>query len=142
MSYIDSVNRAFKAHGWRPTVNIQNIAYLLDNTDKLLSPRQIGTILKQKANHKTDLSTVYRGLEKLKKLELVYEVEGKFIKNNAPEKSSASPHFLFCDRCGKVEEIFLEYDLRAITTQLQKEKGFTLNRMTINFHGRCHECTE
>lgn len=118
------------------TVNIQNVVYLLQHTDVFLSVKEIHALLSEKANHKTDLSTVYRTLQKLKTGNLIYEVEGKYIKNNDPEQKEASPHFLICEDSGKVEEIFLDYNLKAITKQLKKEKDFDLRKMSICFYGK------
>lgn len=140
MNYLENVQEAFAKNKWRCTVNVQNIAHLLDNTEVMLSPQDIYDVISVKANHKTDLSTIYRILERMKKVHLVYEMESKFVKNASPKGKNASPHFLICEECGKVEEIFLEYDLKALTKQLQKEKGFELLTMAINFNGRCSEC--
>lgn len=140
MKYIEFVETAFLKNKWRFTVNVQNIAHLLDNSREMLSPQDIYEVISRRANHKTDLSTIYRILERMKKVSLVYEMEGKFVKNGSPEEKNASPHFLLCKKCGKVEEIFLEYDLKAITKQLEKEKGFQLVNMAITFNGHCSEC--
>lgn len=137
--FLDHVSEYFSLKGWRVTVNVQNVAYILQHSEELLSVQDIHDLLQKKANHKTDLSTVYRVLEKLKKGGLVYEIEGKYIKNNAPEKEGASPHFLLCEKTGKVEEIFLDYNLKAITKQLKKEKGFDLRKMSIYFYGESGE---
>lgn len=140
MKYIEAVEQAFLKNKWRFTVNVQNISHLLDNSQVMLSPQEIYEVISSRANHKTDLSTIYRILERMKKVHLVYEMEGKFVKNASPEEKNASPHFLLCETCGKVEEIFLEYDLKGITKQLQKEKGFQLSTMAITFNGQCSEC--
>lgn len=140
MKYIEAVESAFLKNKWRFTVNVQNISHLLDNSRVMLSPQEIYDVISTRANHKTDLSTIYRILERMKKVSLVYEMEGKFVKNASPEEKNASPHFLLCKNCGKVEEIFLEYDLNGITKQLQKEKGFRLSTMAITFNGECAEC--
>ena len=141
MNYTEAVEKAFKENKWRYTVNVQNISHLLDHSEVMLSPQEIYDVISVKANHKTDLSTIYRILERMKKVHLVYEMDSKFVKNASPEGKNASPHFLICEECEKVEEIFLEYDLKGITKQLQSEKGFQLSTMAINFYGRCSECT-
>lgn len=137
MNFTDFVKKTFSENGWRMTAGVRNILVVLEEADTILSVQEISEKLKE-INREIDITTIYRILEKLASVELIHEVEGKWIRCTDPENPDEH-HFLICENCGKSEEIFLDYR-KAIAKQLKKEKGFDLNRVSLTFYGICRDC--
>jgi len=86
--------------------------------------------------------TVYRALEFLIAQGLVHRLESlnAYIGCPQPEAAHVS-QFLICADCGEVAEI----DGGEIVTAAERksaERGFTLNRLTIELAGRCAHCAK
>jgi len=58
---------------------------------------------------------------------------------NVPDDGS---HFLFCDRCGAVEELELAPGMQATIERLAVEHGFAASGQRMNLHGMCQACEE
>ncbi len=137
--FIDQVDKSFLAQKWRLTTGVRNIVEILNKTNIPLTVRNIEKKLDLK-ERSIDPTTVYRILERLKKAKLIHDLHGKFIKcsdhNNKHEH-----HFLLCEKCGRAEEIFLDYR-ESISKQLAKEKNFILSEVNLSFRGICKDCTQ
>jgi Fur family ferric uptake transcriptional regulator len=86
-----------------------------------------------------NISTVYRTLEMLKKLNLVYEIdlgEGR-IRYHA--EASGHHHHLVCQECGKIIDID-EAALAPLRDVLLREHGFLADLKHVGVFGLCEDC--
>lgn len=86
-----------------------------------------------------NISTVYRTLELLKKLGMVYEIdlgEGR-IRYHA--EGSGHHHHLVCQTCGRVIDID-EAALSALKDVLLKDYGFRADLRHVAIFGQCGSC--
>ena len=75
----------------------------------------------------------------LKKINLVHEFENKWKRCTHPTNISDEHHFLICNECHNVEEVFLDYK-QSIADQLLEEKKFRLEHVHLGFLGLCKNC--
>jgi len=81
------------------------------------------------------LATVYRTLETLERLGLVKRV--CFWGNSARYDANLSEHHhLICERCGKIEDIFIDQELNFPQTF----QGYKTNGYSVNIYGICPDC--
>jgi Fur family ferric uptake transcriptional regulator len=88
-----------------------------------------------------NISTVYRTLELLKKLELVTETnmgEGILRYHHADE---GHHHHLVCQKCGRIFDLD-ESVLDSLTGNLIREYGFVPDFKHLAIFGHCLECQE
>jgi Fur family ferric uptake transcriptional regulator len=86
-----------------------------------------------------NISTVYRTLELLKKLGMLYEIdlgEGP-IRYHA--EGSGHHHHLVCQGCGKVIDIE-EATLSSLKEILLRDYGFSADLRHVGIFGRCRSC--
>lgn len=86
-----------------------------------------------------NISTVYRTLELLKKLNMVYEIdlgEGR-IRYHA--EGSGHHHHLVCQDCGKVIDID-ESSLSALRDVLLRDYNFRAELRHVGIFGVCEDC--
>ena len=128
----------FTQKNWRITVAVRAILNLLEEAETMLSVRAIQRQLKQKEKI-INTSTVYRILERLESSHLIHAFERRWKVCSYPENTTDEHHFLICDQCQRVEEIFLDYK-SAIAEQLAQEKKFLLKKVHLGFFGICKNC--
>lgn len=82
------------------------------------------------------LGTVYRNLDLLSKHGVVLKIDagGKKRFDGTP---TPHPH-LRCVRCGKVEDLMLDFKAPELTEE--QKKGFMVSSCHIEFHGVCPDC--
>jgi len=85
------------------------------------------------------LSTVYRTLQMLKKLDLVEELHFDEEHHHYEVKPSAEHHHLICLSCGRVIEF--HYPLsRYIKGNVPEAKGFDIVATEVRMRGYCSKC--
>ena len=86
--------------------------------------------------------TVYRALEFLVEQGLVHRLESlnAYVGCAAPG-AAHSGQFLVCDACGNAVEID-DTRIRAAIDTIAAERGFQVNRPTVEVRGRCTDCQE
>lgn len=92
----------------------------------------------EKHNIAADQATVYRILDIFAQKGLIQRFEfqeGKF----RYEKSGDDHHHLICEQCGKIEDIS-DCDINDLEKDIQKKKGFTVKRHSLEFFGLCQNC--
>lgn len=84
-------------------------------------------------------STVYRGLERLRDLGLVSEVNVPGGGAAAYEPSGPRHAHFQCSECGAIEDVAYTIPARTIKT-LASQHGFTIDCERVTFEGRCAAC--
>ncbi len=87
------------------------------------------------------LSTVYRTLQTLKKLDLVEEVHFDEGHHHYEVKPSAEHHHLVCLDCGRVVEF--QYPLaRLVKRNVTEAKDFEITGSEVRMTGYCPKCRQ
>ena len=124
--------------GYRLTPQRMLVFEALRNADKHISAEEIYEHLHSRYPY-GNISTVYRTLELLKKLDLVTETdfgEGR-VRYHVAEKSHH--HHLVCRNCGKIEDLE-ESALYPLKNDLLRNYGFDADLMHLAISGLCSEC--
>ncbi len=128
----------FASRAWRFTAGARNVGRIIFSTKIPLSATEITEILAKKGL-KSDLTTVYRLVDRYVSLDLAHLLNGQVIPCNHPENKNEEHHFLVCESCGEAEEITLNYR-ESISRQLKAEKNFKLRKVDLVFYGLCESC--
>ncbi len=137
-SFGKKVNDCFLKNNWRMTRAVRFLSGLLSGTEKLLTVHDLQKQLKE-MGLKANITTIYRILSKLEAVHLVHQFEHRWRRCTYPENTEDDHHFLICEKCDGVEEIFLDYK-DSIADQLAHEKNFLLKSVHLGFLGTCHKC--
>ncbi len=128
----------FAQRAWRFTSGARNVGRIIFSTKVPLSATEITEILAKKGL-KSDLTTVYRLIDRYVALDLAHLLNGQVMPCNHPENKDEEHHFLVCESCGEAEEITLNYK-ESISRQLNAEKKFKLRKVDLVFYGLCGTC--
>lgn len=85
------------------------------------------------------LSTVYRTVNLLKELGLVEELHFDEEHHHYEMTADRIHHHLVCTRCGQIVE-FESPVLDGLWAGLEREHGFSVERVQIDAVGRCRQC--
>jgi len=87
----------------------------------------------------TDRVTIYRILDLLTKLEIVWKTDfGDKTARFELATDQAHHHHLVCDNCGSVEDIPM--DDKILARQVENQSKFKLERHNLEFFGYCIQC--
>jgi len=115
------------------------IDILLANQQTLLTAEEITKLGKIK-NPAINTTTVYRNIELLQSLNLIYSLN--VDRHTAAYKLICHHHHhhhIICSNCGHMESI----DYCPVSQELQQlidEKGYVLKSHSLNLYGICHKC--
>jgi len=133
-----SCHETLQAKGHRLTPQRMLVIEALHNADKHISAEEIYEQLHSRYPY-ANISTVYRTLELLKKLNLVTETdfgEGR-VRYHVAEKGHH--HHLVCRSCGKVVDLE-ESALYQLKDTLLREYGFDADLRHLAISGECSRC--
>ena len=141
-------HRRLRGRGYRITVPRQIILEVLSRTSRHLSAEDI-YIEVHRIYPQVGLTTVYRTLELLMRMGLIYKFD--FGDGRARYELAEGPqgelhhHHLICRGCGRVVDytdfIEEEVDLLQKTEKgLSKKYNFKIQSHLIQFYGLCAEC--
>lgn len=138
---LDEIIEILKKNNYKITAQRKAILKVLsDHHHGLMSVDAIYSKSK-KIYSKTNMSTIYRNLEILEELNLVYKILNE---NNAMSYkiicSHEHHHHIICWECGKTETI----DFCPLDTlkTLAEEKRFQLTGHKIELYGYCEKCAK
>ena len=119
-----------KSNGYKITEQRKTILQVLAaNNTNLISVENLLNKSKE-IYHKTNMSTVYRNIEILEKLNLVYKVMTEDgINLYKLVCCDEHHHHIICKQCGKTE--IIEFCPMDIFKKLSKDKNFSLTIMKI-----------
>ena len=133
-----SCHETLQKKGHRLTPQRMLVIEALHNADKHISAEEIYEHLHSHYPY-ANISTVYRTLELLKKLDLVTETnfgEG-YVRYHVAEKGHH--HHLVCHSCGKIIDLE-ESALYPLKDTLLQEYGFDADLRHLAISGECSEC--
>ncbi|MEA3253555.1 MAG: Fur family transcriptional regulator [Chloroflexota bacterium] len=133
-----SCHKVLQAQGYRLTPQRMLVIEALHSAESHISAEEIYEQLHSRYPY-SNISTVYRTLELLKKLDLVTETdfgEGR-VRYHVAEKSHH--HHLVCRTCGRVIDLD-ESVLAPLKDTLLRECGFEADLRHLAISGECREC--
>ncbi|NMA86034.1 MAG: transcriptional repressor [Tissierellia bacterium] len=139
---IDEVKEKFKKEGYKLTTQRRVILdAIVENQEKHLNPEEIYDIVKIRYPE-IGIATVYRTLQLLEKLNIIYKLNFDDGYNRYElNKSSDNHHHLICLKCGKVMEVKLDL-LEKLENEIEEENGFKIVDHNVKFFGYCASCQE
>jgi len=133
-----SCHKVLQAQGYRLTPQRMLVIEALHNAESHISAEEIYEQLHSRYPY-SNISTIYRTLELLKKLNLVTETdfgEGR-VRYHVAEKSHH--HHLVCRTCGKVIDLD-ESVLSPLKGTLLRDYGFNADLRHLAISGECSDC--
>jgi len=133
-----SCQSVLQERGYRLTPQRMLVIEALHSADSHISAEEIYEQLHNRYPY-SNISTVYRTLELLKKLNLVTETdfgEGR-VRYHVAEKGHH--HHLVCSRCGRTIDLE-EAALLSLKNTLRRNYGFEADLRHIGISGECGEC--
>jgi len=131
---------ALRHHGYKLTPQRRVVIGTIAASSDYLTPADIYREVHQK-HPAIGLTTVYRTLEILARLELICELytggNGRSYTTGTPEHH----HHLICTGCGAVVD-FPGYHLSQLEARLSRETGFEIEGHLLEFTGRCRNCQQ
>ena len=133
-----SCHQILREKGHRLTPQRMLVIEALHNADRHISAEELYKRLHSRYPY-ANISTVYRTLELLKKLNLVTETdfgEGR-VRYHVAEKGHH--HHLVCQSCGEVIDLD-EAALYPLKDTLLQKYGFDADLRHLAISGKCNEC--
>ncbi|RKD34611.1 Fur family transcriptional regulator [Thermohalobacter berrensis] len=141
-SFIEDVKAKLKEKGYKLTTQRRVIIdVILENQGNHLSPEEIYSKVKDKYPE-IGLATVYRTLQLLEELNVIYKLNFNDGCNRYEINSGNDyhhHHHLICLNCGKVIEVKLDL-LEDLEEKIEKEGDFKIVDHNVKFFGYCNEC--
>lgn len=136
------VKKRFKEEGYKLTTQRRAILdVIVENKEKHLNPEEIYDIVKVKYPE-IGIATVYRTLQLLEKLNIIYRVNFDDGYNRYElnyDSENHHHHHLICVKCGKVMEVKLDL-LESLENEIEKENKFKIIDHNVKFFGYCANC--
>ncbi len=135
-----TISDRLRDKGYRLTPQRMMIVTALEHSPDHISAEEIYARVAATYPH-VNISTVYRTLDLLKKLNLVYEIdlgEGR-VRYHAEE--SGHHHHLVCQGCNRVIDID-EATLSELRDVLRRDYDFDAELRHVGIFGLCRECRE
>jgi len=131
---------ALRQHGFKLTPQRRAVIGAIAASPDHLTPTDIYRKVLQ-GHPATGLTTIYRTLEILARLELICELHaGGSVRSytiGAPEHH----HHIICTGCGAVVD-FSGHHLSQLEARLSRETGFEIEGHLLEFTGRCRNCQQ
>ncbi len=135
-----TISDRLRTRGYRLTPQRMMIVAAIENSPDHISAEEIYAQVAASYPH-VNISTVYRTLDLLKKLNLVYEIdlgEGR-VRYHAEE--SGHHHHLVCQKCNRVIDID-EATLSELRDVLLRDYDFCAELRHVGIFGLCCDCRE
>ena len=133
-----SCHEILKAKGYRLTPQRMLVIEALHNAEGHISAQEIYNQLHSRYPY-SNISTVYRTLELMKKFNLVTETDFGEGRARYHVAGKGHHHHLVCRRCGKIIDLE-ESALYLLKDTLLREYGFEADLRHLAISGKCDEC--
>ena len=137
---LEQERRALSAPGLRVTSQRALILEIIRQGKGHLDADEVYRRAREK-QPRISLSTVYRTLQTLKKLDLIEEVHFDETHHHYELKPSSEHHHLVCLGCGRVIE-FQSPLSRYVKRSVAEAKDFEITNTEIRITGYCAECRQ
>lgn len=139
----DRLKEQLKAEGYKLTPQRRAVLdVIIDNEGKHLTTEEIYDIVKANCPE-IGLATVYRTLQLLEKMGVVYKMnfdDGCNRYELIHNYENHHHHHLICVNCGNVEEV--EDDLLGtLEENIEKKYKFKITNHSVKFFGYCRKCS-
>jgi Fur family ferric uptake transcriptional regulator len=129
---------AIQSNGRRLTQQRALLLELIEGANGHLDADEIYRLAKER-DERISLSTVYRTLSLLKRLDLVAELHFSENHHHYEPKSETEHYHLVCLSCGQVTEFHLPI-ADSIHRTLAERYSFEVTSTSIDVSGYCHQC--
>ena len=111
---------------------------LLETTEK---PLDVQTMIEylEKKDIKTDPATVFRIVNMFTEKGLTKQIQLLEGKSRYELAANADHHHLVCTKCGDIQDIS-DCGIDQLEKEINKKKGFTVKRHSLEFFGICQSC--
>lgn len=135
------IKERLKEKGFKLTPQRRSVLNtILGSEGKHLSAEEIYDLVK-KSCPEIGLATVYRTMQVLDELRLVYKhnFDDGRTRYEITQNEDHQHHHLVCKKCGKVIEV--EEDLlEQLETQVENKYSFSITDHNVKFFGYCNNC--
>lgn len=137
---MDSIKNKFKKEGYKLTTQRRAVLdVIIEKQEKHLNPEEIYDIVK-KRYPEIGIATVYRTLQLLEKLNIIYRLNFDDGYNRYElNLDSENHHHLICLKCGDIMEVKLDL-LENLENEIEDENGFKIVDHNVKFFGYCIDC--
>ena len=134
----ETARKALSVAGLRATTQQAILLEIIRREGRHLNAYELYRQAREK-QPRLSLATVYRALQKFKKLDLVEEVHFDEAHHHYEVKPSSEHHHLVCLSCGRVIEF--QYPLvRQIKKNVSDARGFEIVETEVRMSGYCSRC--
>jgi Fe2+ or Zn2+ uptake regulation protein len=127
--------------GFRITESRRAVAQVLLEADAPLSPQEI--LERGEAIHpKLGLTTVYRTVALLGKLDLVHRVHQSNGCHGYVATSPGHRHHIICRECGRAVEFLGSEDLTQLIGRVEQSTNYRVDEHLLQLFGLCPRCQE
>jgi Fur family ferric uptake transcriptional regulator len=138
---LDAIVDSLRANGMRITKNRVQILETLLKADKPLSLDEIQERSREGADA-PDYATVFRVMTVLENLHIAQKVN---LNRSCSYYELVNPrrHYdhIICTECGRVTLIVDSCPVEKVEHKIEKRYGYSEIRHSLEFFGKCHECT-
>jgi Fur family ferric uptake transcriptional regulator len=131
---------ALRQHGYKLTPQRRAVIGAIAASPDHLTPADLYQKVHQK-HPAIGLTTIYRTLEILARLELICELHTGGNGRSYTIGTREHHHHLICSVCGEVVD-FSGYHLSQLEARLSRETGFEIEGHLLEFIGRCQRCRQ
>ena len=134
----ENISQKLRELGYRLTPQRMMVVDAIENSDHHISAEEIYTQVRDKYPH-MNISTIYRTLELLKRLDLVTETNlgDERVRYHSSEKGHH--HHLVCQKCGRIIDLD-ETLLFPLKDALRKKHNFEADLKHLAIFGHCLNC--
>jgi Fur family ferric uptake transcriptional regulator len=131
---------ALKESGYKLTPQRRAVIGAIAASPDHLTPNDLYQKVRQ--GHPTiGLTTIYRTLEILARLELICELHAGGSSRSYTTGAPEHHHHIICSGCGEVVD-FSGYDISPLEERLSRETGFEIEGHLLEFTGKCRRCQQ
>jgi Fur family ferric uptake transcriptional regulator len=134
------ITSVLKHHGYKLTPQRRAVIGAIASSSDHLTPADIYRKVHQE-HPAIGLTTIYRTLEMLARLELICELHAGGNSHSYTIGAREHHHHLICSGCGAVVN-FSGHHLSRLEARLSRETGFEIEGHLLEFTGRCQNCQQ